>query len=117
MSKTESTSTETKASTSTEAKGKKATPKERMVKAKKQPWTLEKVVSIGKNYSSESEWYSQSPASYKSAVAHGWTTQALSGSSSATASTTSLSASAANNVVRMPARKTTKRKSTLKKAA
>jgi hypothetical protein len=40
-------------------------------------WTLERCQKYARSYSSEILWASGSPASYKSAVAHGWLTECL----------------------------------------
>lgn len=43
----------------------------------KTPWTLERCVKYARRYANEGVWASASPASYKSAVAHGWRDQCL----------------------------------------
>jgi len=35
-------------------------------------WTFEKIAKFARRFSSEAEWQSSHPSSYKSTVAHGW---------------------------------------------
>lgn len=111
--KKNSTATNTTAAASTTTASndnkdnKKKTPKQKLkeVRPQKQPWTLEKAMRIGKQYSSESAWFSGSPSSYKSASAHGWVAKIVSQMNQAT-----------NNVVKLPTKKSGSG-SPLKKAA
>jgi hypothetical protein len=40
-------------------------------------WTLERCLKYARRYPNEAVWASDSPASYKSAVAHGWKDQCV----------------------------------------
>ncbi len=40
-------------------------------------WTLERCQKYARRFSNEAQWAAGSPASYKSAVAHGWREQCL----------------------------------------
>ena len=51
--------------------------KDQQAKREKQEWTLEKCMKYARRSTSEALWASTSPASYKSAVAHGWRDQCL----------------------------------------
>jgi hypothetical protein len=43
----------------------------------KMEWTLERCMKYARRYSTETMWASGSPASYKSALAHGWRDQCV----------------------------------------
>ena len=48
----------------------------------KSKWTLDKCKKFAGRFKSESEWSMGSPASYKSAQAHGWVAQCMPGAKS-----------------------------------
>lgn len=48
-----------------------------VVKRERTSWTLERAMKYARRFPNESVWASASPASYKSAVAHGWKDQCL----------------------------------------
>jgi hypothetical protein len=51
-------------------------------KSAKAPWTVERCKKVAKRFKSASEWEMGAPASYKSAMAHGWVAQCMGGASS-----------------------------------
>ena len=57
------------------------TPAELLAKEakKKKPWTLAKCMKAAHRFKTEAEWCAGAPASYKSATAHGWVAQCMSG--------------------------------------
>jgi hypothetical protein len=44
---------------------------------KKSSWTLERCQKYARRFKSETEWAEGAPASYKSAMAHGWVAQCM----------------------------------------
>ena len=48
----------------------------------KSSWTLDKCKKFARRFKNETEWASGSPASYKSAQAHGWVAQCMGGAKS-----------------------------------
>jgi hypothetical protein len=44
---------------------------------KKSAWTLERCMKFARRFKSEMEWADGAPASYKSAMAHGWVAQCM----------------------------------------
>lgn len=44
---------------------------------KKSAWTLERCMKFARRFKSEIEWAEGAPASYKSAMAHGWVAQCM----------------------------------------
>jgi hypothetical protein len=48
----------------------------------KSKWTLDKCKKFSGRFKTESEWSMGSPASYKSALAHGWVAQCMPGAKS-----------------------------------
>jgi hypothetical protein len=55
-----------------ETKNEVVKAQDHQVKREKEVWTLEKCMQHARRYQSEALWASDAPASYKSAVAHGW---------------------------------------------
>ncbi|MFM8268958.1 MAG: hypothetical protein ACKN9V_02125 [Pseudomonadota bacterium] len=48
-------------------------------KEEKKRWTMARCRKVANRFSSESEWAKGAPSSYKSAQAHGWTQEIVSG--------------------------------------
>lgn len=46
---------------------------------KKSSWTLERCKKFARRFKTELEWAEGAPASYKSALAHGWVAQCIGG--------------------------------------
>ena len=49
---------------------------------KKSAWTLERCQKFARRFKTEMEWAAGAPASYKSAIAHGWIAQCMPGAKS-----------------------------------